>query len=273
MGINFNDTKETVAERTEKDNYEGGTAYEPDSPEVALTKNVLTNLLEDSFYESAEDSMDAVKREFERVADSNPEFVLKLATYARQSENLRQVPQLLLVLAANDARTKGYVRSYAESIIQRADEPLEVLAMQVSLYGKSIPNPLEKGIEDALHNFNEYQFAKWDRPSREWQYRDLLNLVHPRPRDDERDAIFEQIALGELDSHPDVDSLKQSDTWEDEMSDAGKEDRDKAEVWREQLRENDEGYSMPIFARVRNVRNMLDEGLSGEEIFNYDIEE
>ncbi|AGM11427.1 RNA-binding protein [Halogranum tailed virus 1] len=267
MGINYNDTKETVAERTEKDNYEGGEAYSPDSPEVALTKNVLTNLLEDSYYESAEDSLDDVRTEFDRVADVNPEFVLKLAKYARQSENLRQVPQLLLVLSANDDRTKGYVRSYAEGVIQRADEPLEVLAMQVSLYGKSIPNPLKKGIEDALHNFNEYQFAKWDRPSREWQYRDLLNLVHPRPRDEERDAIFEQIALGELDSHPDVDPLKQSDTWENEMSEAGKEGRSQAEVWREQLEENEDGYSMPIFARVRNVRNMLDAGLSGEEIF------
>lgn len=265
--MEFNDTRETVEERTHTTNAAGGKAYEPDSAELTLTKNVITNLLEDSYYESDEESLRDVRNAFYQCAATNPEFVLKLAAYARQEENLRQVPQLLLVLAANDSNTREFVREYATDVMARADEPLQVLAMQSELFGNSIPNSLQKGIEDALHQFNEYQFAKWDRPSREWQYRDLLNLVHPKPRDDARKDIFRKIAYGELDHHPEVDKLTQSDTWEDEMSSAGVEDRSKADVWREQLEENDEGYSMPIFARIRNVRNMLDAGLSGEEIF------
>lgn len=267
-GLNFNDTKESVAERTESTNYEGGPSYDPDSVEVRLVKNVLNNLLEDSFYEDAEESLRDVQDAFDATASENPEFVLKLAKYARQEEGLRQIPQLLLVLAANDERTQEYVRDYAPAVMSRADEPLEALAMQVDLYGKSLPRSLQKGIEDALHQYNEYQFAKWDRPSREFQYHDLLNLVHPTPRDEERDEIFERIAKGNLDAYPDVEPLRQEDTWEDEMSAAGQdEDSDEAEVWREQLRENEDGYSMPIFARVRNVRNMLQAGLTDEEIF------
>jgi len=266
--MQFNDTKESVAKRTASTNYEGGPSYDPDSAEVSLVKNVLNNLLEDSFYESEEESFDQVVEAFEAVADENPEFALKLAKYARQEENLRQIPQLLLVLSANNENTKEYVRDYAPSVMSRADEPLEALAMQVSLFGKSIPNALAKGMEDALHNFNEYKFAKWDRDSREFQYHDLLNLVHPKPRDEERERIFEKIALGELDSHEDVEPLTQSDTWEDEMSEAGQsDDASKEEVWRDQLRENEDGYSMPLYARIKNVRNMLQEGLSGEEIF------
>lgn len=267
-GVNFNETKESVAEQTKSTNYEGGPSYDPHSVELRLVKNVLNNLLEDTFYETADESLRDVKTAFDECASTNPEFVLKLAKYARQEEGLRQIPQLLIVLAANHEATQPYVRSYAESILSRADEPLEALAMQVDLFGTSIPNSLQKGIEDALHNYSEYEYAKWDRPSREWQYHDLLNLVHPKPRDEEREAIFERIALGELDSHDGVEPLRQSDTWEDALSESGKEDDvDKASVWREQLRENDDGHSMPIFARVRNVRNMLEDGLSGEEIF------
>jgi len=266
--MNFNDTGESIAERTESTNYEGGPSYDPDSVEMGLVKNVLNNLLEDSFYESDEDSLSTLTVAVEACLDENPEFVLKTAKYARQEEGLRQVPQLLLVYAANHEDAQQYVRDYAEGIMSRADEPLEALAMQVDLFGKTIPHPLQKGIEDAMHNFNEYQFAKWDRPSREWQYRDLLNLVHPKPRDNEREEIFERIALGELDSHEDVEPLRQEDTWEDALSESGQqEEADKASVWREQLRENDEGYSMPLYARIKNVRNMLQEGITGEEIF------
>lgn len=265
--MQFNDTTDDRADRTRSTNHEGGRSYDPATPELELTKNVLTNLLDDSYYESAEESYEDVLDAFDRCADTSPEFPLKLASYARQEENLRQVPQLLLVLSANHNDASEHVREYATSIMARADEPLEALAMQVSLYGKSIPEPLLDGIEDALHTFDEYQFAKWDRPSREWQYRDLLNLVHPNPRDDERDRIFEKIAYGELDDH-DVDALSQEGTWEDAQSAAGEDEgADSAAVWREQLREDEDGYSMPIFARIRNVRNMLEDGLTGEEIF------
>lgn len=263
MGIQFNDTKETVEERTETTNYEGGQAYEPDSAEVALYKNVINNLLEDSFYESDEAQLQAVEDEFEAVAETNPEFVLKLSKYARQEENLRQIPQLLLVLAAHDKRTQEFVRAYGEDILSRTDEPLEALAMYVELFDtKTIPNCLQKTIEDAMHNWNEWQYAKWDTDSREWQYRDLLNLVHPRPRDDERDEIFEKIAKGDLSDYPDVDALRQQDTWESALSSTDDE-RSKADRYSEQLEEG----NMGLFPRIRQARDMLESGVSAEEIY------
>ena len=163
MGLQFNDTKETVEERTATTNYEGGEVFESDSVELGLTKVVINNLLEDSFYESAEDSLDTVTSRFEACAQENPEFVLKLAKYARQEENLRQIPQLLLVLSANHEETKEFVRDYATDIMHRADEPLMVLNFHIEYTGsKSIPNCLQKGIEDALHNYSEWEVAKWD---------------------------------------------------------------------------------------------------------------
>ena len=50
MGLQFNDTRETVAERTESTNHEGGESNDPDSVEMALYKRTLNNLLEDNYY-------------------------------------------------------------------------------------------------------------------------------------------------------------------------------------------------------------------------------
>jgi hypothetical protein len=161
--MEFNQTKQSVAEKTRTENHEGGEAFDPASPELALTKVVINNLLEDTYYETAEEQLQSVEQEFDAVAAENPEFALKLATYARQEENLRQIPQALLVLAANDSRTREHVRDYAQSIMHRADEPLKVLNFHIQYTGSnSIPNCLQKGIEDALHNYSEYQYSKWD---------------------------------------------------------------------------------------------------------------
>jgi 60 kDa SS-A/Ro ribonucleoprotein len=259
--MQFNQTKESVAERTRTSNHEGGEAFDADSAELALTKVVINNLLEDTYYESAEEQLESVKQEFDACAEENPEFVLKLAKYARQEENLRQIPQALLVLAANDARTREYVRDYATGVMSRTDEPLDVLAFHVAYTGStSIPTSLQNSIEDAMHEWNEWQYAKWDQPNKEWQYRDLLNLVHPKPRDDERDVIFEKIALGDLDDY-DVEPLKQEDTWESSLS--KDDDRSKKEKYEEQLAEG----NMGLFPRIRQARDMLEAGVTADEIY------
>lgn len=266
--MRFNQTKESIAERTRTTNHEGGEAFQPEDPRLGLYKVVINNLLEDSYYESDDASFDKVEYRFEKCAAENPEFVLQLAMHARGYRNddgdwegmsLRQIPQLLLVFAANNEQTQPYVREYATRIMNRADEPLEVLAMQTALFGKSIPNPLQKGIENALHEFDEYEYAKYDSSRKEFGYRDLLNLVHPKPRDEEREEIFARIIRGPLDTYPDIEPLTQHRTWENTLSD-DEDDRSPAEQWRETLGD------MGLMAKIRNVRNMLQDGLEDEEI-------
>jgi len=260
--MQFNDQSTSRAEKTRTKNHEGGEAFKPATPELSLTKVVINNLLEDSFYESDEDSFQKVEERFDAVADANPEFALKLAKYARQEENLRQIPQALFVLSAEDERTKEFVEDYARGIMSRTDEPLDVLALWVSRNGKTIPGVLQRSIEDAMHQWNEWQYAKWDQPNKEWQYRDLLNLVHPSPRDSERDEIFEKIALGDLSDYADVESLTQQDTWESSLSDDS-DDRTKEEKYREQLEEG----NMGLFPRIRQARDMLSAGVAADEIY------
>lgn len=254
--MEFNVTKSSKKPEGRTVNYEGAEAFEPQSPELALYKVVINNLLEKKYYTSDEESLKKVVQAFGACADRNPEFVLKLAAYARQEMYLRQVPQVLLVLSGNDDRTKRFIKDYGDTIISRADEPAEVVAIQLELFGKPIPKVLKRAISSSLHQFDRYQFSKYHGKRRDVSMVDVLNLVHPKPQGEEEEEIFERIVKGELDDYPEVDPLEPPETWEVVISDKGNTE----EAWREVL------PKMGIFAKVRNLRNMREHGIPGENI-------
>ncbi|SFR97186.1 TROVE domain-containing protein [Halomicrobium zhouii] len=267
--MRFNDTTQTVAEATRTTNHEGGEAFDPADPRLALYKRTINQLLEDSYYEDDEEHLDAVVERFDAAADEDPEFVLQLAAYARQELYLRDVPQLLLVLAANDDRFKddsdeSLIREWAPAIVQRMDETATALAVHDELFGGTAPWPLRRGIEDALVGMADaYTLGKYELSRHEVTLRDVFNRVHPTPVDEEQEVLFERFMRGDLDDYPDVEALPSPKTWETVVSERG----NTQEAW-ETLIEDDE-YSLPIFASIRNLRNMLETGVDEEVIVDH----
>ena len=264
--MEFNTPKQTVAEATRTTNYEGGEAFEPADPRLALYKRTINQLLEGSFYESDDEQLAAVVHQFDAAANEDPEFVLKLAAYARQELYLRDIPQVLLVLAANDDRFKddspeSLIREWAPAIIQRMDETATALAVHDQLFGGTAPWPLRRGIEDALVEMADaYTLGKYDLSRREVTLHDVFNCVHPTPVDAEQEALFERFMRGSLDDYPDVDPLPAPNTWETVISDRG----NTQDAWELLIR--DDEYTLPIFASIRNLRNMLEAGVPEETI-------
>ncbi len=258
--MKFNKTK-IKNSSNRKRNFEGEVAYKPDSPELGLVKVTINNLLEDSYYETDAESVDKVEKRFAKAADKKPEFPLKLASYARQEMYLRDISQLLLVLSAQHEDSKMYVEEWAPEIIRRADEPCTVVAMHDKLVGGTLPKPLKKGINKSLHNFDKYQFDKYDNTNREVNIRDVINRTHPNPQDELREEIFERLMKGDLDDYPEVEPLDESQgkTWETVISEKG----NTAEAWREVIDD------MGLFALIRNIRNMKEAGLDSEEIVKH----
>lgn len=263
--MDLNPPKPDVGEENRTTNLAGGEAYDPSSPELGLYKVVVNNLLENTYYESDKDSLEKVKERFELVARSNPEFPLQLAAYAREELYLRDISQVLLVLSDNypfdgdadqDEVPKDFIEEYAQDIMQRADEPARVVAFAKDVMGESLSRPLKRAIGDVLHNFDTYQFSKYDSSRRAVNLRDVLNLVHARPRDEEHEEIFERVIRGHLDDYGDVDPLDPPETWEVIVSSMGSTQ----EAWETAL------PRMGMFARLRNVRNMLEVGISADDI-------
>lgn len=165
MRLNDSPDDEDNAEQYKTKNLAGGSAYEAATPKKRLTIVVINNLLEGGYYHTDTDELQNVRDRLGAVAAEDPEFVLKLARYARHEMNLRDIPIVLLVEAAHDTRTQPYVREYAPAIIRRADGLLK--AKDYHDHYKSpagervaMPKPLRKGLRDTLFTLTRYEITK-----------------------------------------------------------------------------------------------------------------
>lgn len=204
----------------------------------ALRRSVASCLLwEREFYEEGEDIAARILR---LSAEVPVEVLADLAVEARTSFNLRHVPLLLLVALIK--RGGPLVAPTIARVIQRADEPGELL----SLYWKDGKRPLskqmKKGLATALGNFDAYQLGKYNRDAAV-KIRDVLFMVHAKPKDDDQAALWAKLAANTLDT---------PDTWEVALSGGA----DKRETFERLIREGNLGY----LALLRNLRNMVSAG-------------
>ena len=238
-------------------NYEGGLAFKTD-PKTELTLRALTYLVgEPKFYTpNADDEMSTLRELIARVSESDPEYLMKLANYARNTMYLRSAPIFLLVESAQYNGVKPFIKTYTPTILKRADELTEVIAYFISKNGEigasgkaSLPNSLKNGIAESFHNFDTYQYAKYDRDGTV-KLRDVLRLVHPKPRDEEESQRFKQIRDR---------SLPIAETWETVISNNGSN----KESWESVI------PKMGYMAKLRNLRNFLKHGVTLELVIRH----
>lgn len=223
-------------DRTE--NYEGGIAFTMDD-KTKLYSQVATCLVnEPKFYGEKDTQVNEILDGIEKVASKDPEFILRLAAYTRNELYLRSIPVVLLVEAANLQECKPFVRKWAPSIINRADELTEAIAYQLHRFKKPIPNCLKKSLADCFQKFDEYQFAKYDRDGTV-KLKDVARIVHPIPANDERAELYKRLVNREM---------KIPDTWETYISANGSTKENWEKIF----------PKMGYMAVLRNLRNFLD---------------
>ena len=236
-------------------NHEGAEAFKLDN-ETELYSLVCTSMLEDKFYEGKSAQIIRLR---ELIKKCRPEFVAKLAVYAREKMYLRSIPLVLVIELAKIHKGDNLVKRATQRVIQRADELTEILAYyqaanptkETKKLGK-LSKQIQKGIAEAFHKFDEYNFAKYNS-GKEVKLKDALFLTHPKPQNDAEAALFKKIVDGTLETPL---------TWEVELSEAGKTGKDKKLVWEEMIDSKKFGY----MAVLRNLRNMLEANISTEHI-------
>ncbi len=254
-----------LKEMTTKKNYEGAKVYAM-APELELYTAVVTASLSDTFYEKQDERTDRIAQLIEKVS---PEFVARLAVYTRTVMHLRSIPLLLLVELAKDHNGDNLVARAVEKTVLRADEIMELLMYYQWRNPSSDPRKklgklsrqIQNGLQRAFNRFDEYQFAKYDRDNLEVKLRDALFLVHPKAKDEHQQAIFDKIVNRELEIPY---------TWETELSALGQQQFDSEELkqaafrekWEELINSGKLGY----MALMRNLRNMLQIGVSPAEM-------
>jgi hypothetical protein len=194
------------------------------TPEMELRRALMNCLLwEDQFYEDGVAIADRIKALVPKVA---PERVAQLAVEAREVMKLRHAPLLVVREMARNEKHRALVADTLAQVIQRPDEMTELLA----IYWADALGPMQqrkrqpvsaqvkKGLARAVTKFDAYQLAKYDRDGAV-RIRDVLFLVHAKPKDAEQEKVWKQLVDGELAS---------PDTWEVSLS-AGKSKRESFE--------------------------------------------
>ena len=194
-------------------NHQGGAGFErTELSELFLL--AVTNLVgEQTFYETAGDRDSRFETLITKVAsvEENIVWLTAFAIWLRGSANMRSAS---LVLAAETVRTRlkagfaGGNREIINGVLQRPDEPGEMLAYWTSRYGRAIPKPVKRGIADAASRmYNQKSFLKYDGNSHAYGFQDVIALTHPEPLTVGRSPamtaavqsdLFEYIALNRI---------------------------------------------------------------------------
>jgi 60 kDa SS-A/Ro ribonucleoprotein len=184
------------------------------TPEQQLRRTLMNCLLwEDQFYEDGVAIADRLKALVPQVA---PERVAALAIIARDEMKLRHAPLIVLREMARHEKHRALVAETLDKVIQRPDEMTELLAIYwADALGpmqqrkrQPISAQIKKGLARAVTKFDAYQLAKYDRDGAV-RIRDVLFLVHAKPKDGEQEKVWKQLVDGVLPS---------PDTWEVSLS-------------------------------------------------------
>lgn len=144
---------------------------------------------QDTFYEAGDARHARFVALIHSLTATDPTWVASFIEFLRTEAFLRTAS----VVAAIEYAVAGGPGSanVIVSALHRADEPMEALGYYFAKHGRRIPQRIKKGIaRAAVKLFNEYSLRKYDIPGRGIRAADVINLTHPKPKDNAQSALF-----------------------------------------------------------------------------------
>jgi TROVE domain len=167
--------------------HEGGTGYARDTRSELFLHATASFAGEDSFYEDAGVRDERMRELVSGLATDADGFawLQGFLPWLRDEGNIRTAT---IVLAAEAVRARlaaglaGGNRQLVDSVLRRGDEPGEMLAYWTSRYGRAVPQPVKRGVADAVARlYDERAFLRYDSAARGFRFGDVIDLVHPSP--------------------------------------------------------------------------------------------
>ncbi|MFI5682800.1 TROVE domain-containing protein [Streptomyces sp. NPDC051636] len=190
--------------------YEGGRGREREARSELFLLAVSNLVGQNTFYETGADRDDRFATLVRELAVTDPSWTAGLLGWLRGEGNMRTasiVGAAEYVKARLDAGvTDGPSnRRVVDRVLQRPDEPGELLAYWTATYGRALPKPVKRGVADAVRRlYHGKSLLKYDTASKGYRFGDILNLVHAAPDPDKpwQGELF-QYALDRR-HHPDT---------------------------------------------------------------------
>jgi hypothetical protein len=164
----------------------------------------------DIFYEKADERNERYIELLRGTALLDQANVTAMLPWLRNSGHLRTASILGAAEVAKtlcDQHRYDGVEGMVNGVLSRADEPGEFIAYWFSIAGKAWPKrylPVKRGLKRAVSRlYDEYSYGKWDSAKRSYRFADVIDIVHPAPRDQTQSDLFALI-LNERHGHKGV---------------------------------------------------------------------
>ncbi|GLZ16212.1 RNA-binding protein [Actinomadura sp. NBRC 104425] len=172
--------------------HEGAPGYRRD-PKSELFLLAVSNMVgEQTFYEGADERDERFRTLAGRVALDDPDWTARMIGWLRADAGMRSAA---VVAAAEGVRARlaerraGGNRPMIAAALRRADEPGELLAYWRGRYGRALPQPVKRGVADAVRRlYDERSLIKYDGGG--FRFGDVIELTHPRPRTPRQGDLF-----------------------------------------------------------------------------------
>jgi 60 kDa SS-A/Ro ribonucleoprotein len=176
-------------------NEAGGTAYKL-TPKAALAQYAATGCFSNTFYADAGEQLDKV---LALTKELDAEFVAKVAVYAREKGFMKDMPALLTAILSSKDKT------LFEKIFPRVIDNGKMLRnfvqiMRSGAVGRkslgSLPKRMVREWFESRKAETVFKQSVGQTPS----FADILKMVHPKPADAEREALYGWFIGREIDA-------------------------------------------------------------------------
>lgn len=173
--------------------HQGGTSFGYDKKTELFLLGVSMFAGEETFYESAKDRDARWVRLIREVTKIDPEWTAKYLVWLRGEGNIRTASIMGAVeygRAVSEMINSGSTavaglapfapsaRSVVASVMQRPDEPGEVLAYWLANYGRTLPRWMKTGLGDGVKKlYSEFSTLKYDTSKSSVRFGDVVNLA------------------------------------------------------------------------------------------------
>lgn len=167
-----------------------------------------TNLVREQTYHEDAAARDARFEALARqVAVEDPGWLSRFLPFLRGELNMRSAAVVLACEALDARRGQPGVEplsaAWIDAACQRADEPAEVIGYWLARHGRALPMAVKRGVARAVRRlYTERSALKYDAADRAIRMGDVIELVHPKPRDAAQGALFRYLL--DVRHHPDA---------------------------------------------------------------------
>ncbi len=171
--------------KTETINEAGGTAYEL-TPKAALAQYAATGCFSQTFYADASEQLEKV---LALAKELDAEFIAKTAVYAREKGFMKDMPALLTAVLSTKDKVL-FEKTFPRVIDNGKMLRNFVQIMRSGVTGRkslgSLPKRLVREWFDTRKAETIFKQSVGQSPS----FADVLKMVHPKPGDDEKAALY-----------------------------------------------------------------------------------